>query len=81
MKNLISYSLFESLKFTKQPKKKGSKTDTFNVSKSGNIIGQVKWYHLRRGYAFLPSVDCDEEIKNFIRLEMTKYRRNKKKKN
>ncbi len=79
MKNLISYSLFESLKFTKQPKKKGSKTDTFNVLKSGNVIGQVKWSSRMRGYAFLPTADCDDEIKDFVKSTMSKYREEKKK--
>ena len=44
MKYLKSYILFESksnLKFTKQPKKKGAKTETYNVSKDGNVIGQI----------------------------------------
>ena len=82
MKYLKSYKIFESnygLKFIKQPKKKGAKTDTYNVSKSGNIIGQVKWYSRMRGYAFVPSKDCDLEIKEFVKDLMKKRREDKKK--
>jgi hypothetical protein len=74
---LDSYKIFETktnIKFIKKESKKGAKTDTFDVSKSGTIIGQVKWSSRNRGYAFLPSKDCDEEIKNFVKELMRKRR-------
>lgn len=82
MKYLKSYKLFESksdLKFVKQPKKAGAKTDTYNVVKSGNVIGQVKWYSRMRGYAFVPTKECDNEIKEFVKDLMKKRREDKKK--
>jgi uncharacterized protein YkuJ len=81
MKYLKSYILFESksnLKFTKQPKKKGAKTETYNVSKDGNVIGQVKWSSRMRGYAFQPTTDSSDEIKEFIKDLMTKRRNSEK---
>jgi uncharacterized protein YkuJ len=75
MKYLKSYALFESksnLKFTKQPKKKGAKTETYNVSKDGSVIGQVKWSSRMRGYAFQPTTDNSDEIKEFIKDLMIK---------
>ena len=81
MKYLKSYILFESksnLKFTKQPKKKGAKTETYNVSKGGNIIGQIKWSSRMRGYAFLPTTDSSDEIKEFIKDLMLKRRNSEK---
>jgi hypothetical protein len=80
MKYLKSYILFESksnLKFTKQPKKKGAKTETYNVSKDGNVIGQIKWSSRMRGYAFLPTTDTIDEIKEFIKDLMNKRREEK----
>ena len=80
MKHLTSYILFESkssLKFTKQTAKKGAKTETYNVIKDGNVIGQVKWSSRMRGYAFLPEKDHDTEIKNFIKDLMSKRRAKK----
>ena len=80
MRYLTEYSLFESksnIKFTKQAKKKGAKTDTYNVSKGVNIIGQIKWSSRMRGYAFLPTKDCDLEIKDFIKDLMKKRREEK----
>ena len=80
MEYLKSYKLFENksnLKFTKKEKKKGAKTDTYDVSKSGTVIGQIKWSSRMRGYAFLPSTDCDNEIKEFVR-ELMKKRREEK---
>jgi len=80
MKYLKSYILFESksnLKFIKQPKKKGAKTETYNVSKDGNIIGQIKWSSRMRGYAFLPTTDSSDEIKEFIK-DLMKKRRDEK---
>jgi hypothetical protein len=70
MKYLKSYILFESksnLKFVKQPKKKGAKTETYNVNKDGNVIGQIKWSSRMRGYAFQPTTDSSDEIKKFIK--------------
>lgn len=80
MKYLKSYILFESksnLKFTKQPKKKGAKTETYNVLKDGNVIGQVKWSSRMRGYAFLPTTDSSDEIKEFIKDLMKKRKEEK----
>ena len=80
MKYLKSYILFESksnLKFIKQPKKKGAKTDTYNVSKGGNVIGQIKWSSRMRGYAFLPTNDISDEIKDFVKDLMKKRREEK----
>jgi hypothetical protein len=80
MKYLKTYILFESksnLKFTKQPKKKGAKTETYNVSKGGNVIGQVKWSSRMRGYAFLPTTDSSDEIKEFIKDLMKKRKEEK----
>lgn len=80
MEYLKSYKVFENksnLKFTKKEKKKGAKTDTYDVSKSGTIIGQIKWSSRMRGYAFLPTTDCDNEIKEFVK-ELMKKRREEK---
>ena len=65
-------------KFNKQPKKKGSKTETYNVIKDGNTIGQIKWYSRVRGYAFLPTTDSSNEIKEFIKDLMVKRNLEKK---
>jgi hypothetical protein len=76
-----TYKLFEAksagIKFVKQPQKKGAKTDTYNVSKSGKVIGLVKWSSRMRGYAFLPTPDCDSKIKEFVK-ELMRKRREKK---
>ena len=80
MKYLKTYILFESksnLKFTKQPKKKGAKTETYNVGKDGNVIGQIKWSSRMRGYAFLPTTDSCDEIKEFIKDLMKKRKEEK----
>ena len=82
MIHLKSYKLFESksdLKFTKQPKKKGAKTETYNVVKDGNVIGQIKWSSRMRGYSFLPTTDSSNEIKEFIKDLMSKRREEKSK--
>ena len=79
MKWLKTYKIFESkssLKFIKQPTKKGAKTETYNVIKDGEVIGQIKWSSRMRGYAFLPEKQHDDEIKNFIKDLMSK-RKNK----
>jgi len=76
-----SYKIFESnsdLRFVKKPTKKGAKTEIYDVIKSGNIIGQVKWYSRMRGYAFLPTNDSDLQIKNFVKDLMVKRREMKK---
>jgi len=81
MEYLKSYKVFEeksNLKFTKKEKKKGAKTDTYDVTKSGTVIGQVKWSSRMRGYAFLPTTDCDNEIKEFVKDLMKKRREEKK---
>lgn len=73
-------NIFENksnLKFTKKEKKKGAKTDTYDVSKSGTVIGQIKWSSRMRGYAFLPTTDCDNEIKEFVKELMRKRREEK----
>lgn len=69
----------EDVKFVKAAKKEGAKTDTYNVSKSGTVIGQVKWSSRMRGYAFLPTKDCDAEVKEFVKDLMAKRRAEKKK--
>ncbi len=82
MLHLKSFAIFESkstISFNKQPKKKGAKTDVYNVVKSGNTIGQIKWSSRMRGYAFLPTQDCDSEIKDFVKDLMSKRRAEKKK--
>ena len=66
------------LKFVKQPKKVGAKTDVYNVMKNGKAIGCVKWSSRLRGYSFLPLPDCDSEIKEFGKDLMNKKRENKK---
>ena len=80
MEYLKSFKVFENksnLKFTKKEKKKGAKTDTYDVSKSGTVIGQIKWSSRMRGYAFLPTTDCDNEIKEFLKELMRKRREEK----
>ena len=82
MKHIKTYQIFESesssLKFTKQTKKKGAKTDTYNVSKGGNVVGQIKWSSRMRGYAFLPTTDSSDEIKEFIKELMLKRKNTEK---
>ena len=81
MKYLKTYTkLFESkssLKFTKQPSKKGAKTETYNVIKDGEVIGQIKWSSRMRGYAFLPEKEHDDEIRKFIKDLMNKRKKSK----
>lgn len=80
MKYIKTYKLFESkssLKFTKQPSKKGAKTETYNVIKDGEVIGQIKWSSRMRGYAFLPEKEHDDEIKKFIKDLMNKRKKSK----
>jgi hypothetical protein len=80
MKYLKDWLVFESkssIKFVKQTKKAGAKTDTYNVIKSGNVIGQIKWSSRMRGYAFLPTTDVSDEIKDFVKDLMKKRREEK----
>lgn len=75
MEYLKSFKVFENksnLKFTKKEKKKGAKTDTYDVSKSGTVIGQIKWSNRMRGYAFLPTSDVSLDIKEYISNLMKK---------
>lgn len=79
MRYLKTYQVFESksIKFKKKPNKKGAKTETYDVIKDGETIGQIKWSSRMRGYAFLPEKEHDEEIKNFIKDLMSKRRKSK----
>lgn len=79
LNHILSYSLFESINFKKLSQKKGAKTDTYDVYKNDMIIGQVKWYSRMRGYSFLPTPDCSDEVKSFIKSLMDKRRMDKKK--
>ena len=69
----------EGVKFVKTSKKKDAKTDTYNVTKGKVVIGQVKWSSRMRGYAFLPTADCDNQVKEFVKDLMKKRRESKKK--
>jgi len=80
MERILNFKLFElksEIQFKKQPKKEGAKTDIYFVYKSGTLIGQIKWYSRLRGYSFLPSNDCSDEIKDFVKTLM--YNRRKEK--
>ena len=80
MRYLKTYQLFESkssIRFTKKESKKGAKTETYDVVKSGETIGQIRWSSRMRGYAFLPEKDHDDEIKTFIKELMSKRRAKK----
>lgn len=77
---LQEYRLFESkssVKFVKKESKKGAKTETYDVIKSGEVIGQIRWSSRMRGYAFLPEKEHDEEIKSFIKDLMSKRKKSK----
>lgn len=69
----------ENVKFVKQPIKKGAKTDVYKVTKDGTVIGLIKWSSRARGYAFLPTEDCDAKVKEFVKDLMQKRRALKKK--
>lgn len=78
MRYLKTYQLFESkssIKFVKKESKKGAKTETYDVVKSGEVIGQIRWSSRMRGYAFLPEKDHDDEIKTFIKDLMSKRKK------
>lgn len=80
MRYIKTYQLFESrssIKFTRKESKKGAKTETYDVVKSGEVIGQIRWSSRMRGYAFLPEKDHDDEIKTFIKDLMSKRRAKK----
>jgi len=80
MKYLTEYRLFEavsSIRFVKKESKKGAKTETYDVVKSGEVIGQVKWSSRMRGYAFLPEKEHEDEIKDFIKGLMSKRKKEK----
>ena len=80
MKYLKTYQLFESkssIKFLKKESKKGAKTETYDVVKSGEVLGQIRWASRMRGYAFLPEKDHDDEIKTFIKDLMSKRKAKK----
>ena len=82
VKRFLGFSeslVLESVKFNKQPKKAGAKTDVYNVVKGDNIIGQVKWSSRMRGYGFLPTKDCEKEVKEFASELMKKWRAERKK--
>ena len=78
MRYLKAYQIFESksgIKFVKKESKKGAKTETYDVVKAGEIIGQIRWSSRMRVYAFLPEKDHDDEIKTFIKDLMSKRKR------
>jgi|TARA_R110000787_G_scaffold200167_1_gene311201 hypothetical protein len=82
-KNLIEQTepkTTSKLKFNKQTKKKGAKTDVYNVVKGGTTIGQVKWYSRLRGYGFLPPSGNESEVTEFVK-EISKTHRENNKKN
>jgi len=66
------------LKFNKQSRKKGAKTDVYNVVKGGTTIGQVKWSSRLRGYGFLPPDGDESEVKEFVK-DVSKTHREKNK--
>jgi len=78
--HIIESKTTSKLKFNKQPRKKGAKTDVYNVVKNGTTIGQVKWYSRLRGYGFLPPTGDEAEVKEFVK-EVSRLRREEMKKN
>lgn len=77
MFNIQNYKMFnENIKFVKQKKKnKDAKTDTFNVVKNDFVIGLVKWSSRLRGYGFVPTPDCNDDIKEFVKSLMSERRK------
>lgn len=65
------------LEFKKKLRKKGAKTDVYDVLKNGKLIGQVKWYSRVMGYAFRPTADIEPEIKSFIKALMSERKKSK----
>jgi len=79
---MLSYKYFmitEALKFTKKSKKKGAKTDVYDVMRNKTLLGQVKWSSRVMGYAFTPTKDCEKQVKDFIKDLMAERRKKKKK--
>jgi hypothetical protein len=79
--DFILFNLLEGktdLKFIKQPKKESAKTETYKVIKDDIEIGLIKWSSRMRGYAFLPSDNCQDDVKIFIKNLMDKRRKEKK---
>ena len=60
MYNFNDFLLSESIKFDKLPKKKGAKTEVYDVIKDDETIGQVKWSSRVMGYAFQPTATDDD---------------------
>ena len=80
MRYIQTYQIFESkssIKFVKKESKKGAKTETYDVVKSGEVLGQIRWSSRMRGYAFLPTNDISDEIKEFVKDLMKKRREEK----
>jgi hypothetical protein len=81
MRHIKTFQIFEkaeiesAIKFIKKPSKKEAKTETYDVVKSGEVIGQIRWSSRIRGYAFLPEKEHDEEVKTFIKELMSKRKR------
>jgi hypothetical protein len=83
IKNVIEQHITggkSKLKFNKQSRNKGAKTDVYNVVKGGTTIGQVKWYSRLRGYGFLPPSGDESEVTEFVK-EISKTHRENNKKN
>ena len=80
IKRVINEHSGGKLKFNKQSRKKGAKTDVYNVVKGGTTIGQVKWYSRLRGYGFLPPSGDESEVTEFVK-EVSKTHREENKKN
>ena len=80
MLNFNNFLLNESVEFKKKPKKKGAKTDVYDIINNDVLVGQVKWSSRVMGYAFTPTKDCEKEVKEFVKELMAKRRAEKKKK-
>ena len=64
-----------NIDFVKKSKKEGAKTDTYDVIKNGDLIGQIRWSSRMRGYAFLPEKDDEQKIKDFVKKLMLDRRK------
>jgi hypothetical protein len=81
LNDFFIFDLMESandIKFIKQPNKKDAKTDVYNVSKDGIIVGQIKWLSRLHGYGFSPTKDCEKSVKQFLKDLMAERRKKKK---
>jgi hypothetical protein len=81
LNDFFIFDLMESandIKFIKQPNKKDAKTDVYNVSKDGIIVGQIKWLSGLHGYGFSPTKDCEKSVKQFLKDLMAERRKKKK---